>query len=494
MTNSIQKRLTIYIVAGTAVLLIVAGIAVDHMIRRQLARDFDDNLLYRATGLVRLADREDRKIEFDISYDYMPEFGALENGEMEYFQLFFPDGTTIAKSHSLGTASLPRDSAGFKNPAYRDVRLPDGRKGRMVSFIFTPEVHQDDDEDADANSTASGNDDEVTLAKIPGNLPSDSGITISVAKGRESLVQLLDTIRIILVSTCLALMAAVWLLVRYCVQRGLGPLRRIADEVQSLDSTKLDTRLTTNPQSEELKPITDQLNHLLERLHDAFEREKRFSGNVAHELRTPIAELRTLAEVGKRWPGDQDMVKQFFGDLVNLADDMERTVTNLLNLARLDAGQRSVELESVNLSSLIEKCWKQTAMEAEARGVHLDNRVERELRVTTDEDKLNLIVVNLFSNAVSYSPPGSRITVEATVADSGIQFSVSNLTVDLTERDLPLMFDRFWRKDKARTKGRYAGLGLSLVQALGEILELSVMPELDPSGTLTMTLRGFEPA
>jgi len=173
---------------------------------------------------------------------------------------------------------------------------------------------------------------------------------------------------------------------------------------------------------------------------------------------------------------------------------MERTVINLLNLARLDAGQRSVELESVNLSSLIEKCWKQTAMEAEARGVHLDNRVERELRVTTDEDKLNLIVVNLFSNAVSYSPPGSRITVEATVADSGIQFSVSNLTVDLTERDLPLMFDRFWRKDKARTKGRYAGLGLSLVQALGEILELSVMPELDPSGTLTMTLRGFEPA
>jgi signal transduction histidine kinase len=492
--GSIQERLTVYIVVGTAGLLIIAGIAVDHMIRRQLASDFDQNLLYEAMGLVRLADREDRVIEFDFSYDYMPEFDALENKKMEYFQLSFPDGTTFAKSRSLGAVSLPRASSRLETPSYRDVLLPDGHEGRMVSFIFAPEIRKDNDEDVDAAGATKGSSEKVTLAKIPDSLPTDTGIRISVAKGRESLVQVLDTIRITLVSTCLALMAAVWLLVRYCVQRGLGPLRRIADEVRSLDSTKLNTQLATDPKSEELKPITDQLNHLLERLHDAFEREKRFSGNVAHELRTPIAELRTLAEVGKRWPGDQGMVAQFFGDLVNLADDMERTVTNLLSLARLDAGQHSVDLDSVNLSGLIEKCWKQTAVEAELRKIGLDNRIESELRVTTDEDKLNLIVVNLFSNAVSYSPPGSTIVVEAREADSGIQFSVSNLTVDLTERDLPLMFDRFWRKDKARTKGRYAGLGLSLVQALGEILDLRVMPELDPNGTLTMTLQGFEPA
>lgn len=466
----------------------------DHMIRQQLARDFDDNLLYKATGVVRLAEREDRIIEFDISYDYMPEFDALENGKMEYFQLSFPDGTTIVKSHSLGTGSLPQSSIGPGATRYRDVRLPNGREGRLVSFIFTPELHKDEDEDTDAIGTINTNGETVTRARIPDKLPPDTGVVVSVARSQESLMHLLDTIRIILAATCLALMAAVWLLVRYCVRQGLGPLRRIAEEVRRVDSTKLHTRLATDPESEELKPITDQLNHLLQRLHDAFEREKRFSGNVAHELRTPIAELRTLAEVGKRWPGDQSMVKQFFGDLVNLADDMERTVTNLLNLARLDAGQQSVDLESVNLSGLIEKCWKQTASEAEARDINLDNRADRELQVTTDEDKLNLIVINLFSNAINYSPPGSMIVAETREADSGIQFSVSNLTADLTERDLPLMFDRFWRKDKARTKGRYAGLGLSLVQALGEILGLRVMPELASNGTLTMTLQGFQSA
>lgn len=491
---SIQRRLTVYIVVGTAVLLAVAGAAIDHLIHKQLAREFDSNLLYKTMGLVRLIEREDRTIDFDFSYVHMPEFGAPGDDGMEYFQLSFPDGTTIAKSVSLGAETLPETRLHSNGARYQDVVLPDNRDGRMVSFAFTPEVQRDDEEDSSSVNGSFPGGEETTVVQIPGSLPSDTSISISVAKGKESLEHLLSGIRIAMISTCLALMLAVWLLVRFCVDRGLGPLRRIASEVRELDSTKLNTRIRTDPGSEEVKPITDQLNHLLGRLHDAFEREKRFSGNVAHELRTPIAELRTLAEVGRKWPGDQAMVRQFFGDLVNLADDMERTVTNLLNLARLDAGKHDVELESVNLFDLIERCWRQAAVEAEIRKISFDNRIRSDLHVTTDEDKLNLIVANLFSNAVAYSPPGSKIVVEAREAESGIQFSVSNLTIDLTERDLPLMFERFWRKDKARTKGRYAGLGLSLVQALGELLELRILPELDPDGTLTMTLHGFEPA
>lgn len=492
--GSIQNRLTVYIVGGTAILLILAGISVDHLIRGQLARDFDKTLLYKAMGLMRLTERESRVVEFNMNYKAMQEFNSKAKGKKEYFQLTLPDGTPIVKSRSLGRATLPPAAAPLDTPRYRDVKLPDGRRGRMVSFAFAPSAREDDDEDAAGTSDPEATGEQQSVVRIPDDLPSGFKVVISVATGNGSLLDLVDAIRVTLALTCLALMIAVWLLVRFSVDRGLRPLRQIAGEVQDLDSSKLDTRITTDPQSRELKPITDQLNDLLERLHEAFEREKRFSGNVAHELRTPIAELRTLAEVGKRWPGDQSMVREFFGDLVSLADDMERTVTNLLNLARLDAGRQSVELGSVNLSELIEKCWKQTAVEAEVKKVGLDNRIPGDLRVTTDEDKLNLIVLNLFSNAVSYCPPQSTIRVQAQEADSEIQFSMSNLTLDLSEKDLPLMFERFWRKDQARTKGRYAGLGLSLVQALGEIMNLTVMPELAPDGLLTMTLRGFESA
>lgn len=490
-TGSIRNRVTVYIVSGTALLLVLAGIAVDHTIRIQVARDFDRNLLYKAEVLAKLTEREGRVVKFDFNYDFMPEFDVTENEKMEYFELSFSDGTPIAKSRSLGGATLPQAGPLADWPRYTNVTLPDGRTGRMVAYPFSPPVNTDE-EDFEEAWASDSRDPGETLVRFPDQVPTDVKIGIMVARGKAPLFHLLKVVRITLVSACLGLVLTVWLFVRYCVDRGLAPLRRIAEEVRSLDSTKLNTRLDTDPKSEELKPITDQLNHLLERLDEAFEREKRFSGNVAHELRTPIAELRTLAEVGKRWPGDLSMVKAFFGDLVDLADDMERTVTNLLNLARLDAGQHHVDLKSVNLSGLIERCWKQSSVEAEIKEVSLDNRVDRELQVVTDEDKLLLIVINLFSNAVNYSAAGSIIVVEARETDSAIQFSVSNLTVDLTERDLPLMFERFWRKDKARTKGRYAGLGLSLVQALGDILGLEVRPQLDPDGRLTMTLEGFQ--
>lgn len=489
--TSIQSRLTLYIVISTTILLIIAGVFVDRLLREQLERDFDRNLLDKAMLLVSLTGRDARVIEFDFSYEFMPEFDDEDGDEAEYFEFLLPDGTLFARSESLEDDTLLDTAPPAKEPRFEDVELPDGREGRMVLLSFAPQVDIDEEEADKASVVSTEDEDEIQMV-IPDNLPVDTEVGLAVAKGKETLSELLGAIRTTLVLTFLGLIAAVAIFVHLCVDRGLTPLRMIAGEVRDLDSTKLNTRIKTIPRTEELRPITDQLNHLLERLDEAFEREKRFSGNVAHELRTPIAELRTLAEVGKKWPGDQSMVRMFFGDLVNLADDMERTVTNLLNLARLDAGQQELELESVNLSRVIEKCWKQVAAEAENKSVQLDNRIRKDLMVRTDQDKLVLIVGNLFANAVNYSLERSSIVVEAREANSRIQFSVSNLSVDLTERDLPLMFERFWRKDKARTKGRYAGLGLTLVAALGEILDITVRPTLDTNGRLTMTLSGLE--
>lgn len=488
---SIQSRLTLYIVVGTAILLVTAGVVVDRLLRNQLERDFDRNLLDKAMLLVSLTDRDARIIEFDFSDEFMPEFGDEDGEEAEYFEFRLPDGTPFARSESLEDDVLMNTTSPGDEPRFEDVELPDGRDGRMVVLSFAPQVDIDEEEVSETQASTAGDEDE-TQVLIPDSLPEDVKVELAVAKGKETLTELLGAIRTTLVTACLGLIGAVAIFVHLCVDRGLMPLRMIAGEVRNLDSTKLNTRLRTAPKSEELRPITDQLNHLLERLDEAFEREKRFSGNVAHELRTPIAELRTLAEVGSKWPADQSMVKGFFGDLVDLADDMERTVTNLLNLARLDAGQQELELESVNLAKVIGKCWKQLAAEAEKKGIRLENRIGDDLMVRTDKDKLVLIVINLFVNAVNYSPEQSSIVVEAKITNSRIQFSVSNLSVDLTERDLPLMFERFWRKDKARTKGRYAGLGLALVAALGEILDLKVSPALDPDGRFTMTLSGLE--
>ncbi len=114
-------------------------------------------------------------------------------------------------------------------------------------------------------------------------------------------------------------------------------------QVRSLDADSLHTRVALVETPREVAPIVDQLNGLLDRLDDSFARERRFTGNVAHELRTPIAELRTLAEVGKKWPEDTASVVGFFEDVNDVAGRMETVIADLLLLARCEAGVERVE-------------------------------------------------------------------------------------------------------------------------------------------------------
>ncbi len=490
--KSIQGRLTVYIVAGTALLLVAAGIAVDRVLSEQLESEFDRNLLAKAMTLVSLTDQERGVVEFDFSEEFMPEFG--EDAErQEYFELWLDDGSTLARSGSLGeNAGLTRSPSANASPVFAHVELPDGRAGKSVQILFVPREDLDDEDEEDAEAAG-----REAADAAPGAEPVSEYVKRSaglvLAKGRGELDQLLVVTRTTLAVAFLSLMAALAVLARVSVNQGLKPLKRIAKEVEGLDANNLHVRLTTDPGSDELRPITRQLNHLLGRLDEAFQREKRFSGNVAHELRTPIAELRALAEVGKEWPNERAMVEGFFGDLVDLADDMERTVVNLLMLARLDAGTQVVELEAINVAQLLDKIWRRLRLDADGKHVELDNRISGRLTVRSDKDKLTLILVNLLSNAVTYSAERSKISIEAQHTDTGIVLAVSNLAMDLNERDLSLIFERFWRKDQARSGGHHAGLGLSLVKALADVLNLKIHPLLDSKKRFTMAVSGLMP-
>ncbi len=418
LMNSIQGRLTVYIIAGTAMVLFVVGIIIDAQLSRQLEAEFNRSLLAKAMTMVTLTEQDHGVVEFDLVEDLAPEFKPGDRAE--YLQLQFQDGTVLQKSSSLGNNALRHSRTELNQPRFEDLTLPDGRPGRLVVFKFIPiddsgsededsegpeqtrsgsgdddsdssdepgSQGGDDDSDSSEEPGSQGGDDDSDSSEEPGSQGSDddsesgadaeggvdgvedesvaavdgpedsrslligdpSGgigaadtrsdvlIDLALAQGKEPLAGLLATMRVTLLLSFILLMALLAGLARISINIGLKPLRQMAREVGSIGASNLDLRLTPTSQSQELNPITDRLNDLLERLEDAFDREKRFSGNVAHELRTPIAELRTLAEVGKEWPSERDMVEGFFSDLIELADDMERTVVNLLMLARLDA-------------------------------------------------------------------------------------------------------------------------------------------------------------
>lgn len=491
------------LVTGALVLLVLAAVSIDRLLSGQLMQEFDDGLLAKARIIAGLVEREGNAIEFDRVSRFMPEFESRK--PLEYYELSLDNGSMFHESPSLQGATLAGGRNATDEPQFRNLVLPSGKAGRLVSFTFKPrlspegESDAEEDEEPEESGEAAGvgieeNEDEVEYHLSRDEAKRDPGVSIVLAKGTATVDRLILVSRMIVGTAFVLLVVGLALLTWVSVRRNLAPLRNLSRDVEALDEHKLHKRVQRAQDVEELEPITRQLNNLLDRLERAFHREKRFSGDVAHELRTPISELRALSEVGREWADERDMVEGFFGDLVNLADDMERTVTNLLMLARLDAGSQIIELEIVGLRNLVDKIWKRFKDDADGRYVKLENNIVDDLYVRTDKDKLAMMLINIISNAVAYSAEGTVISVESSKLNETVYITITNTAPDLAGGDLDVMLERFWRKDQSRTSRGHAGLGLSLVKELGQLLGMAVELGLDSHSRFSVTLSGLKKA
>jgi two-component system sensor histidine kinase QseC len=285
----------------------------------------------------------------------------------------------------------------------------------------------------------------------------------------------------------LAVMLALGWIVIY---RGLAPLHTFEREVQAISSTNLTP--VSVPETKEFASVAATLNTLIDNLKDSFERERRFTSNVAHELRTRVSEIRSVSEVALRFPDKLDEHnRKNYEDILASAKEMQDTVLNLLTLARCHAGQLKPQKDSIQLQPFIDSLWVKRASEAAARGITKVGAVPESLSIVTDRNLLEIVLDNLFSNAVSHSTENGKIEWVASNHGEGFSFSISNTVHNLSEEDLRYMFEPFWRKDKTRSSGDgHSGLGLPLVQSLAGVLGLSVSARLTAPTFLTIILSG----
>ncbi|RJP20761.1 MAG: HAMP domain-containing protein [Candidatus Abyssobacteria bacterium SURF_5] len=272
------------------------------------------------------------------------------------------------------------------------------------------------------------------------------------------------------------------------IWRGLAPLRVFEREVQAISSANLTP--VTVPEIKEFASVATTLNAIIANLKDAFERERRFTSNVAHELRTRVSEIRCASEVALKYADDlNERERKNYEDILQSAKEMQDTVLNLLTLARCHAGQLKPQKDLIQLRPLIESLWEKRAKEAASRGIIGFGAVPENLSIVTDRNFLEIILDNLFSNAASHSVENGKIGWVASNHGGEFSFSISNSVRGLSEDDLRCMFEPFWRKDEVRSSGdSHSGLGLSLVKSLAGVLGLSVSARLTAPAILTITL------
>ncbi|GBD96399.1 sensor kinase CusS [bacterium BMS3Bbin05] len=272
------------------------------------------------------------------------------------------------------------------------------------------------------------------------------------------------------------------------VMSGLFPLRLLADYTATIDSKSLGSRYNTGHLPDELRPIVRRLNELLERLEHAFAREKRLTADMAHELKTPIAELRSLTEVALKWPDDAGFVNSALTDACEISKQMDRTVSVLLALGRCESGIQNISPAPAGVKGMMLEFWEPWQRMADEKHISIKFDLPESAEVITDRVILSSILTNLFSNAVEYCPDGGHVECCLKLHSTDVIVSVKNSNKSLTEDDLNHMFEYLWQKDPARSDSIHSGLGLSLADAFARCLAIDIKAELLQSGDFCITL------
>jgi len=213
--------------------------------------------------------------------------------------------------------------------------------------------------------------------------------------------------------------------------------------------------------------VAAKLNDLLARLEAVAERERAFTADVAHEVRTPLAGARTTLEVALRRERRAEQYAEALRATLAVLGRMEQMVERPLFLARLDRGGTPRKRRPVRLGELVEACWASVSARARARGIRFEQRVPGDLGCLADPESVIMVFSNLLENAVEYTPPGGRVWVGARREGEGLEACVANTGCVLTPEEMGRVFDRFWRRDPSRTDtGIHAGLGLAIVERL----------------------------
>jgi signal transduction histidine kinase len=252
----------------------------------------------------------------------------------------------------------------------------------------------------------------------------------------------------------------------------LRPINELAAAIARLGPDDLAVRVPTALAPHEMRVVADCLNRLLDRLEQAFMREQATIANIAHELRTPVAELRTALEF-RRLSANADEHPELDGLLGTVAR-MQNQVTNLLLLARLEAGKESLQRSDADLGDLAAEAIERWEERASAAGLRITAEPFVPAPMTTSPDHLGLVLDNLLGNAVAHGASGDiRVTVSAEATLVRITFT--NLFAGKIN---PLLLGQaYYRGDQARHGADHSGLGLALCQRLCRLLDAQL--ELD---------------
>lgn len=321
----------------------------------------------------------------------------------------------------------------------------------------------------------------------------DQGAPFAVVQVGASLDQLHNVLRrtAILLLLLVPLILLVSAVVSYWLAgRAFAPIHRLTATARKIGAGDLRQRVPVPPAQDEVHFLALTLNEMIEHLDEAFKRQRRFVADASHELRTPVAAIRSKTDVALLQPLSAAEYRHVIQGINTEVGRLGHLISDLLALARADEGQSPLVLEPVQLDVLVEAVAANAEPLAQERNINLRVQVSEPVTVQGDEARLIQVVMNLLDNALIYTRSGGCVTLLVGRDQDTARIIVRDTGVGIAPEHLPHIFERFYRADPARQRreGNSNGLGLAIVDWAVRAHDGSVSVESTPGQGSTFTV------
>lgn len=443
--ESIEKNITLSILAGVLIIVSSVFFVADRVTEKWLKSVFDNAMIDKSNTLITLTKQLDDEIDFDFADEFMPEFSGGKN--QEYFQIWVDKKPLVIleKSDSLGINSLPLKET--TKPIFFNLTLPDGRSGRILQVYFMPQIPEDED-------------------RTPEALAKQDPVYLSITAETESLNNVIFYIRSTIIITVILVLLLFYLVTKFSVKKGLSVINDISHQFESIDVNHLSSRIRIDNPPREVKDLILECNVLLERLEGSFIREKRFSSDVSHELKTPITEIKSLTEIVLKWPKSKSITENYPQHILDICQKMESLVKDLLLLARFESDHSNITMSSINVIGSIKKSVLNFNKLLSEKDINIKYDINSDSLITANLSQWNILLNNIISNGVYHSSNKSIFYIHSSTNHDGyLTLFFSNKIHNFDTKNIKHVFDPFWCADSSRS-GERTGIGLALVKAI----------------------------
>ncbi len=447
--HTIKFRFTLWYLAILSILLILLASGVYVTLSRVLHRNLDDSLRIRAEQLSKFRD-----IVSIVAGGTFEE----ETGELISFY-FYSGGQLMHISHKgfrIPVSTELIDLALSGKGSFSKIETEQNGKLRIYAAPFTP----DNPHIRPARFFKPENSRQRVEIR--------SAALIVARPTRDIEEALLQLLQILIIAVPLTIVFAGGGGV-FLAKRAFKPVEQMANTAREIEESDLSRRIDVKTK-DELGMLASTLNQMIERLERAFQRQKEFTSDASHELRAPLAVIKAEASLALEKDRDPQAYRKSLEAVSQEADNMSVVINQLLTLARADAEKERLEFIKLDMAEFLRDLCVDMEILCREKGLRLHLERFDKLLVRGNKRGLKNLIHNLLSNAIRYTPKGGAISVMLRKKGNMAVVSVTDTGIGIPSDDLPFIFERFYRVDKARSRDEGgSGLGLAICQHIADI-------------------------